>query len=160
MITMERQYIVRTIIIALIVLVLILASGIAVGQSGESDNRTVPYEEWDDNVTHQNWTDDREDPTLSNATHYLTRVGTFVIGDDPNDPGVGPIFTGVLVGAFFMSVLGTSRSGVVASGTMGIMVIAALSTSTGAGLLPRWVYGVAILLIGMAAGIIYTRMIR
>jgi len=82
------------------------------------------------------------------------------VGEDPTDPGVGPIFVGLMVGTMGLTVLGQSRAGLVSSSTMAVVTIAALSAPQGAGLLPRWLYGTVVMLIALIAGIIYVRMMQ
>ncbi|MDR9411903.1 MAG: hypothetical protein RI531_04620 [Haloferacaceae archaeon] len=136
-----------------VVLILSGITGIAISQ-------TQPYNNSDANVTHDEWTDGHEDVTIQNVSHYFSRIGTFIIGDDPNDPGAGPLFTGLLVAGFGILVMGTSQAGLVASGTMAVIVVAALSAPAGTGFLPPWLYGVIVLVIAFVAGVIYVRMVR
>jgi hypothetical protein len=56
--------------------------------------------------------------------------------------------------------LGTSRSGLIASGTMSVLVAAGLAAPSGAGLLPRWLYGVVVMLVALVAGVLYVRTVR
>jgi len=134
-----------------VVLILSGITGIAISQ-------TQPYNNSDANVTHDEWTDGHEEVTIQNVSHYISRVGTFIIGSDPNDPGAGPLFTGLLVAGFGILVMGTSQAGLVASGTMAVIVVAVLSAGTG--LLPPWLYGVIVLMIAFVGGVIYVRAVR
>jgi hypothetical protein len=119
-----------------------------------------PYGNESNETGRENWTDNRTEVDLENTSHYIARVGTFVVGEDPTDPGVGPIFVGLLVGLMGLTVLGQSRAGLIASVTMGVVTVGALSAPQGAGFLPRWLYGTVVLLVALVAGIIYVRMMR
>lgn len=126
-----------------------------VGAAAEETPRK-PYGDHDGNVSYVDWTEDREEVTVENVTHYVSRVGAFVIGDDPEDPTTGAIFTGLLVTFFSLGVVGTSRAGLTASCTMGIAVAALLSD--GIGLFPRWVYGVLVMLLGLIVAVVALRL--
>lgn len=119
-----------------------------------------PYGNQSNDTVEENWTEGHEEPTLTNMTHYVSRIGTFVVGDDPTDPGIGPIFVGLIVGAMSIQLMGQSRTGLIASGTMAVFAIAALSAPLGAGFLPRWLYGSVVMLIALIAGVVYVRMMR
>lgn len=138
-----------------LLVVLLLLAGV-----GGVAAQEQPYGDANNTTGRENWTDGHQDVTLVNVTHYISRVGTFVVGNDPSDPGVGPIFVGLIVGAMALQLIGQSRSGLVASGTMAVVTIAALSAPAGAGLLPRWLYGSVVMLIALVAGVIYVRMMR
>jgi hypothetical protein len=142
---------------ALLALVVCLAS---LSMLGAAVAQEKPYQNESNDTSLQNWTDGHRDVDLENVTHYVSRVGTFIIGDDPNDGGVGPIFAGILVGALAVAAMGTSRAGLVASGTMAVVVTAGLAGPLGAGLLPGWLYGVMVMLIALIAGVVYIRMMR
>jgi hypothetical protein len=117
-----------------------------------------PYGNETATANDDDWTDDRSTVDLVNVSHYVSRVGTFVVGSDPGDPGAGPLLTGLLALGLSLATLGTSRAGVVASGAAGIVVVAALAD--GAGLLPGWLYGVAVLTVALLGAGIYTRLLR
>jgi len=119
-----------------------------------------PYGNESNETGYDQWTEGSEDVTLTNVTHYVSRVGTLVVGDDPTDPGVGPIFVGLIIGAMSIQLMGQSRTGLIASGTMAVFTIAALSAPLGAGFLPRWLYGSVVMLIALIAGVVYVRMMR
>lgn len=104
------------------------------------------------------WLDNRTDPTADNVTNFLTRVGTFVIGDVDGDAAAGPLFTGLLVGLLVIGLAGTTRTGLVGGGMIGVITTAVLSES--AGVLPEWAYGVTVMIIGLVVGIVYIRMMR
>lgn len=131
---------------------------LALAPSPAAAQAEQPYNTSDGNVSHGNWTDGHEDVTVENVSHYVSRVGTFVVGEDPDDPGAGPIVTGLIVGLVAVSAMGTSRSGLVASGTMAVVVAGVLSTQ--AMMLPKWLYGAILLLISLVAGILYVRSLR
>jgi len=128
--------------------------------AGAAAGAEVPYGGESNETGEENWTEGHEEVTLSNMTHYISRIGTFVVGDDPTDPGVGPIFVGLIIGAMSIQLMGQSRTGLIASGTMAVFAIAALSAPLGAGFLPRWLYGSVVMLIALIAGVVYIRMMR
>jgi hypothetical protein len=142
---------------AVLALVVCLAS---LSMLGAAVAQEQPYNNSSGNTSIDNWTEGHETVDLENVTHYVSRVGTFVIGDAPGDAGAGPVFVGILVGALAVSAMGTSRAGLVASGTMAVIVVAGLSAPLGAGLLPSWLYGTVVLIVALVAGVLYIRMVR
>jgi hypothetical protein len=98
---------------------------------------------------YDNWTENRTEPDLVNVSHYVSRLGPAVVGGVPGDAGSGGLALGLAVSAFGLLYLGQSRAGVVASGTLAVLTVAALSAPGGAGLLPRWLYGVAVMLVAL-----------
>jgi hypothetical protein len=145
--------------LALVALSLV-TGGLAMTGVGVADAQEQPYGNETANASDDGWTEGHRDVTLANVTHYVSRVGTFFVGEDPSDAGVGPIFTGLVVGVFSVVLLGTSRSGLIASGTMSVLVAAGLAAPSGAGLLPRWLYGVVVMLVALVAGVLYVRTVR
>jgi len=143
----------KRIVILGVLLASVLFAGVAVAQE-------QPYGDKNNTTGREHWTDGHDEVTLENVTHYVSRVGTFVVGNDPTDPGIGPIFVGLIVGAMSIQLIGQSRPGLVASGTMAVLTVAALSAPAGTALLPRWLYGTAVLLMALIAGVIYIRMMR
>lgn len=105
-----------------------------------------------------NWTEGHGDVTLENVSYYVAAAGSFLIGDHPDDGGAAPLFAGMIVGGVVVSYLGTSGAGLVAGASMGMVSIAALSQT--AGLLPKWMYGVAVLFVAFVGAIIYIRGLR
>jgi len=134
------------------------AALVLLAPAAAAGNRTVLYNNSTGTLTYGNWTDGHANVTIENLSNYVSRIGPFVIGENPSDSGAGPIITGLMVGMFALAVLGRSRSGFIASGTMAVVVFAALSLQ--AALLPRWVYGTAIMLMAFIAGVIYIRVVR
>jgi hypothetical protein len=130
-------------------LALSLAAGPAAGQI---------YEDESADIDDQSWVAGVEDMTSGNVGQMLGRVGSFVIGEDPNDPVIGPLTAGIIFGFFAVGILGTSRTGLVGGGTLGVATAAVLSQS--AGVAPTWVYGVVMVLVGLVASSIYIRMLR
>ncbi|WP_136602219.1 hypothetical protein [Salinigranum halophilum] len=144
---------------ALVALSVVLLGLLALGGAAGVSAQEVPYNN-STSTPDGNWTDDHGDVTLTNVSHYVSRVSSFVVGNDPADAGVGAIFMGVVVGAISVSALGTSRAGLVASGTMTVLVTATLAAPLGAGFMPSWLFGVVVALIGLVAGVIFIRMLR
>lgn len=117
-----------------------------------------PYENESNETGWDDWTEGHEDPTMANATHYVSRVGSFFVGEDPDDPGLGPILVGIISGLYVLTLLGQNKAGVIASGTSGVIVIAALSAAGGAGLMPRWVYGVVMMAVSLVLAVMFVRL--
>lgn len=145
---MRREVVLMVLVVSAVLLVPVAAA------------QDVPYGGENNTTGNENWTDGHTKADLENVSHYVALVGTFVVGEDPSDPGVGPIFIGLLVGLMGITMLGQSRAGLTASTTMAVVAFGALSAPQGAGFLPRWLYGTVALLIAMIAGVIYVRMMR
>jgi hypothetical protein len=114
-------------------------------------NDTAPYyDNESSNVSFDSWMSGHETPSLSNVTHYLTRVSGFIIGyDTAGGGGGGP--AGVMITALIMfgAFIGaTAGVGVGPVGGATISMVAAAGL-TAAGIAPTWIYGVALFGIGL-----------
>lgn len=116
---------------------------------------TPIYNSSNTSVSNSSWMAGRTDPTIDNVSTFITRVGTFVIGDSSSDSGAGPLIVGLLVGMSIIGYMGTSRSGIVAGGTVGVI---AAATLTKVSLAPGWIFGVVIMLTGLVLAIAYLRL--
>lgn len=141
-----------------VLLALLAAALVAAGVGLAEADAEHPYNGSDGNVSQDDWADNRTEVDPRNVSHYVSRVQTFMVGDADGDPGAGPLLTGLLVGAMSLAMLGSSRAGLAASGTVGVLATASLSQS--AGLLPSWAFGVAMMAIGLLGGIVFIRMVR
>lgn len=130
-------------------LMLSLFAGVVGGQIYDGESADI-----DDD----SWIAGSEDMTTGNVGRMLGRVGGFVIGESPNNSVTGPLTAGVIFGFFAVGILGTSRTGLVGGGTLGVATAAVLSQS--AGIAPRWVYGIVMIIVGLIASSIYIRMLR
>lgn len=140
------------VLLAATALLLPAAAGTAVAQNNTSLYNQTPAADG------EVWLEGREDPDISNVTGMLGRLGTFVVGHDPSDPGAGPIITGMLVAGVVIGIGGTNRAGVTAGAVLGIAAIAVLSQ--GAGLFPFWLYGATMIVIGLVAAALVVRYLQ
>jgi hypothetical protein len=106
----------------------------------------------------EGWMDDVNDTSIGTISGMLGRVGTFVVGNNPSNPMVGPALTGMLVGGIMVGLVGSSRAGVIAGGVTGVATLAVLSEGTG--MLPTWVNGVAVILLGVMAAAVGRRLLQ
>lgn len=104
------------------------------------------------------WMDDADDTTVDSIAGMLSRVGTFVVGNNPSNPMVGPALTGLLVAGIMVGLVGSSRGGVVAGGVTGVATLAVLAEGTG--MVPTWVYGGAVILLGLMAAAVGRRLMQ
>jgi len=85
--------------------------------------------------------------TFADMGELLGRLGSFVIGTNPDDPAVGPLITGIFVMGMVVATTGSSRSGVVGGVVLGVATVAVLAQ--GLALAPAWVYGAVVFVIGI-----------
>jgi hypothetical protein len=140
--------------LALVLCSLVLVPGVGTATAAndstssttESLNDTAPYyDDQDSNVSFDSWMEGRETPSLSNVTHYLTRVSGFIIGYDTADGGSGGpagvmITALIMFGAFIGATAGVGV-GPVGGATISMVAAAGLSA---AGIAPVWMYGIAV----------------
>ena len=121
--------------------------------------QTTPiYNDSNSDIDQDGWMDGATTPTFSNTTHYLSLVGTFVVGEDPSNPASGPVVGGLVFGLVAVGATGTSRTGLVGGGVVAVFSAAALSQ--GANLAPSWVYGLVMMLVAFIGASLYIGMIR
>lgn len=111
-------------------------------------------------VANESWMDGHEEPTLANVTHYLARVGGFVVGEQSlaGAPGsAGPLLTGfVLLGLVGGAAIG---GGIGAAGGVALTV-AVVGVLAGAALLPQWLYAVVLIGVALVATAALLRLLR
>lgn len=140
--------------ISLVLMVLLVSStfvGVAGGLAVQNNTTAAPYfANQSTQVDNESWMEGREEPTLDNSTHMLTRLSSFVIGEQRAQGGgwAGILITaivtlGVMLGATFGADLGP-----IGGATLSVVAIRAL---VGAGLAPPWIMAVALVLLGIAA---------
>jgi len=118
----------------------------------ESTNATAVAPYYANNTTdvaNESWTQGREDATLDNVTNYLTRIGTFVIGNEA-DGGANQmagvlVLAVVLIGILLSQVAGRGV-GPVGGTVLGLVAAGGLAT---AGILPAWLFAVGLLGVGL-----------
>lgn len=159
--------------VAAVLLSLVLVTGVSsvaandatttVGNDDPANvNDTAPYydgESSDPGI--DSWMEDRESPTLDNVTHYLTRVGGFIVGSGESAQGgagaAGAMIFGLIVfGAFIGTTVGTNVGPV---GGVTIAVIAAAGL-TSVGLVPTWMYAVSLFALGLVVLKVLTNVLR
>lgn len=147
----------RTRSLAALLLVAALAGAVAPAVAA-TETPLEPY--GNETVTNGSgsWMDGVGDTSIDSIAGMVSRVGTFVVGGSASDPLVGPLLTGMIVAGIVVGMVGTSRGGVVAGGVMGISTLAVLTQ--GAGLVPTWVYGVAVIILGVMASAVVRRLLQ
>lgn len=145
----------KTTAIAISILVLeLVAIGLIASSAGAVNNTTAnPYNNTTPVVDNGSWMQGREDPTLDNSTHFVTRIGTFILGNNGGS-AVGSLLIGLLVMGFIGAAAGGSRFGVVAGAVIGMAAVAGLVE---AGFAPVWTYGVLLFILGILATIVWRR---
>jgi len=142
----------RTIALLVLVVSSLGMAPFAAAQAEEPySNETVDAEE-------DQWMEGVDAPSVESVAHMLSRVGTFVVGSDPSDPGLAPLISSIVVVGVVLGAVGTTRAGVVASGVMGITTLSVLSI--GGGLLPEWIYGTAVIALAVMAVSVINRFLR
>lgn len=123
------------------------------------DGKAPYYNSTTPAVDNQSWTHGHREPTLQNVTHYLTRVGGFVVGDQPAQGGgfAGPlILMLVLGGAFVGSTLGGGVGPVGGS----VLFVTGVSGLVTANVAPAWSYPVIIFVFGAIVSMVVIRTFR
>lgn len=142
--------------VAGLIIVIVVATFFVVGAVHGAAQTDPLYNNSTETPANGTWMDNRTGVTLDNSTAFLARFGGFIIGDTGGS--VGSILTSFVVGGLVVAMLGTTRVGLVAGGVAAMATGAVLSE--GAQLAPRWVFAVAVMLIGFIAAVVYLRMIR
>ena len=141
---------------ALIVVGIVVLLGIAgIGSISSSAQQNASY--YNNSTTeigNASWMEDREDPTLGNTSHFISRIATTILGSGDLGAGANALLSGLLVSGLFVGAIGRSRTGVVGGATMGILVAAGL---TAAGYAPTWVYGVLLAVVGIIVATVLIR---
>jgi len=147
-----------------LLVVMLLATIVPVGGAVAQTNNTTnvsdvaPYYEGNTSeVNNESWMSGRENATLDNIVHYATRIGPFVIGGTGAEAQgggyVGPAMVSLFIMGFILSMLLSSRAGVVGSVTIAIASAGGLAN---AGVAPGWIFAVVLFVVGM----ILARVIR
>lgn len=148
-------------LLAAVLVVGIFGTSATLATTGNNTSAKAPYyENQSTDVANESWTADHEDPTLANFTHYLTRVGGFVIGDGGQAQGGGSA-NGIIVGLVFMAAfvgvaVGTGV-GSVAGAVLATIGIGGLVTAAVA---PAWIYPVLLFVLGGLLSLVAIRLWR
>jgi len=134
----------------------VTAALVAVGPASADPDE--PYNNTTVDPNADSWMDGIGPPSIESFAQMLSRIGAFVVGTDPSDPGLGPLLTALMVGGVVLGLVGTSRSGAVASATVGVTTLAVLTL--GAGMVPTWLYGSVVVILGLMATAVFLRLVR
>jgi len=153
---------VRPLVPAVAIAIVLLLSAVAAmaPADGQLANNSTYYENQSSNINNESWLANRQDPTVANFTHYLTRVGGFYIGQQSAQGGVGPAGAMLLSLVLFGAVIGGMRNrrvGPVAGVVLAITLAFAVVT---AGTAPNWIYAIALFAIGIVLSAITVRLLR
>jgi hypothetical protein len=147
-------------VLALTLLALVAVPAVGTPTPTPNVSERAPY--YADNnsiVDNQAWMDDRQDPTLDNVTHYLTRVGGFVIGSETSGGGgaAGVLALALVLGGIVLGTFVGNGVGPVGGGVLGLVGVAGLA---GAGLMPTWLFATALFGIGLVLTAAVIRVLR
>lgn len=149
---------VRWLLAALLALSALAVTGVATGAN--VSDKAPYYDNQSDQVRNETWMDNRTEPTLDNTTHYLTRVGGFVIGQQPAQGGVGPAGVMLLSLVLFGSFVGLSEGRSVGPIGGAVLAVALASGVATVGLAPHWIYAVVIMGLGLVLAAVAIRIFR
>lgn len=124
------------------------------GVRATSNNTTVEpiYNSTPDPLNQTSWMAGRENVSLDNVSSYIASAPAFIIG---SDGGVaGSLLTGFLVFGLIVSLVGTSRPGVIAGGVLGAATTSVLVTI---GLAPLWMLAVVVFAASLLLAMAYLR---
>jgi hypothetical protein len=149
---------------ACLLLLVHLATGTAAAQTNNSTlDEAAPYY---NNSTSVNatppldvWLAGASEPTLQTMLDLAIRSTTFWLGTG-TAPGGGPagvLLTTLLVGGAVLAMVRGSRIGLVAGGVVGLSAVGLMVTM---GLAPRWLFAIALLLVGLVATGVFARVVR
>jgi hypothetical protein len=146
----------RTAIVLIGSLALLLLAGS--GVAAAANNTSVDYySNSSTSVGNASWTDGRTNATLDNALHYVSRVGTFVVGGGSVSSTASSVATGFLL---FLVIAGASiraRLGIVGGSVISIVAVGGLSI---AGFAPAWLYSIALFAVGSLGATLLLRAYR
>lgn len=164
---MSRTHLRALEVVTATALLAVLVMSIVPAGAAQTNNSTdisdvAPY--YEDNSTsevrNESWMANRQSPTLDNTTHYLTRVGGFVIGSAPAQGGVGPAGIMLLSLTLFGAFIGAGEGRTL--GPIGGSVLAVVLASSVAtiGLAPHWIYAVMVFALGLVLAAVSMRLFR
>lgn len=163
----ERMHGVAMLVVALVVAAGILALLTAVvaqpaaAQNNTTATNTTYYGNASTDVANESWLAGKENATLDDQVSLLTRLSTMVVGSgDTTQGGGGP--AGVLVFGFVL--LGGVVAGVARSDTGAVggsaLAVAAAGGIVELGFVPRWMWAVVLLGIGVVLATAFLRASR
>jgi len=153
-----RRRLLTSIAIALVLLVPAIVAPVAT--SAQLTNNSTYYANHSSEVNQSGWMADREEPTLDNFAHYLTRIAGFYIGQEKAQGGVGPAGLMILSLVLFGALLRANDArqvGPVGGTVLAVSLAFAVIT---AGTAPSWIYAVALFVIGVVLSGVVVRMLR
>jgi hypothetical protein len=117
------------------------------------------YEDETAEVDNRSWTYGHRAPTLANVTHYLTRVGTFIVGNEPAQGGgyAGPLILMLVFGGGILGSIAGTGVGPIGGA---VLLVTGSAGLVGINLAPVWLYPVVIIIVGGIATMITLRAIR
>jgi hypothetical protein len=150
--------------LATLIVLVHLATGAAAAQPNNSTlDDAAPYY---NNSTSVNatppldvWLAGASEPTLQTMLDLAIRSTTFWLGTG-TAPGGGPagvLLTTLLVGGAVLAMVRGSRIGLVAGGVVGLSAVGLMVSM---GLAPRWLFAIALLLVGLVAAGVFARVVR
>lgn len=129
-------------------------------QGGDIRNVANYYGNETTEVDNESWTTDHREPTLANWTHYITRIGSFVVGDGGDAQGGGSanaLIIGLLFLGAFVGVAVRGQVGTVAGAVLGVIGIAGLVATA---VVPGWLYPVVLFILGAVLSVVAIRLWR
>ncbi|QLD84606.1 hypothetical protein HWV23_02685 [Natronomonas halophila] len=127
-------------------------AGVASAQTNETateslDEKAPYYADNTTQVDNESWMAGNENATLESFVTMLSRLGTFVIGEPPDDNGPGgAIIVGLIVAGTIGSTFIRAGPGPVGGAVIGLVALAGV---TAVGLAPVWLMGVSLFGLGL-----------
>jgi hypothetical protein len=153
----HHRLLVSTLTATLLVVATLLAMGAGTAQLA---NNSSYYENQSSQVDNESWLSGREDPTLDNFTHYLTRVGGFYIGQEEAQDGVGAAGAMLLSLVLFGGLVGGMRGRSVGPVAGVVLAIALSSAVVAAQTAPNWIYAIGLFGVGLILSAVTVRVLR
>lgn len=133
----------------------VLFGGLAMVQGASAQTDYYPENETQE-PNNETWMDGNENATIDSTVRMVTRVGTFVVGQEAGS-GLGSLLVGLLVSGVTIGIIGSSVVGVVGGVVMGVVTIGAMAS---AGIAPQWVWGIVVFGIGILLSSMLIRIYR
>lgn len=111
-------------------------------------------------VANESWMHGHEAPTLANFSHYLTRVGGFIVGNGGQAQGGGSmqgLILGLIIMASFVGIAVGPGVGGVGGAVLAVIGVAGLVS---AALVPGWLYPVVLFVVGAILAVVVIRAYR